>query len=128
MIKRHNQVVNTLVKYIRRAGGIAVAEPASLDTKGKKRIDIDAYLGSRHYHIDVRITNPMSDSYTRVARQTLGAAMQAEREKKRKHKSNAERVGAIFVPYIIETYGGVAPEARTLNRIIGRFAEDYRVT
>ena len=58
IIRRHNQVVNTLVKYIRRAGGIAVAEPSSVDTNGRNRVNIDAYLGSRHYHIDVRITNP----------------------------------------------------------------------
>ena len=54
--------------------------------------------------------------------------MQAEREKKRKHKSNAERVGAIFVRYIIENYEGVSPEARTLNRIIGGFTEGYSIT
>ena len=91
-------------------------------------MDIDAHLGALHLHIDVRITHPTSTSYMRTAMKPLGAAKQAEKEKKRKHEKNAEKVGAIFVPYVIETFGGIAPEAQTLNKKIATFAEEHSIT
>merc|ERR1712087_583324 len=112
-IRRHNDVVNILVKHIRSAGGIAKAEPASISYSNGDRVDIDAHLGSLHLHIDVRITNPETPSYTQVAMKPLGAASAAEKEKK-KHGRNAERVGALFVPYVVETLGGLGKDAQTL--------------
>ena len=108
-IRRHNDVVNILVKYIRKAGGLAKAEPASVSTDNRTRVDVEAHLGALHLHIDVRITNPTAPSYMQVATQTLGAAVHAEKEKNWKHDKNSEDVGAVFVPYVIETFGGIAP-------------------
>merc|ERR1711994_119771 len=107
---------------------MAIAEPASVSLNNRNRVDIDANLGSLHLHIDVRITHPTSASYMRVAMKPLGAAMQAEKENKRKHAKNAEKVGAVFVPYVIETFGGIAPEAQKLNRKVASFAEEHSVT
>ena len=64
----------------------------------------------------------------RVAMKTLGAATKAENDKKRKHEKNSQNVGAVFVPYVIETFGGIAPEAHTLNKKIAGFAEEHSIT
>ena len=69
-------------------------------------MDVEAHLGSLQLHIDVRITHASSTSYMRVAMKTLGAAIKAENEKKRKHEKNSENVGAVFVPYVVETLVG----------------------
>ena len=80
-IRRHNDVVNILGKYIRKAGGLAKAEPSSVSTDNRDRVDIEAHLGSLHLHIDVRITHPTSPSYMHVAMKTLGAAINTKRKK-----------------------------------------------
>ena len=36
-------------------------------------------------------------------------------------------MGAVFVSYVIETFGGIAPEAQTLNKKIATFAEEHSV-
>ena len=59
---------------------------------------------------------------------TLGAALKAEKEKIRKHGENSEKVEAVFVPYVVETFGGLAPEAQTLNKKISTFAEEHSIT
>lgn len=78
--------------------------------------------------MDVRVTNPSAKSNARAALKILGASLEAERAKKRKHKKNAEKVGAVFVPYVVETYGGVTPEAQTFNHILAKYAEDLSTT
>ena len=35
----------------------------------------------------------------------------------------AARSGAIFVPYVVETFGGVGKEASVFNKIVANFAE-----
>ena len=125
-IHRHNDVVNILAKYIRRAGGHAIIEPPSCDTSSRRRVDIDARMGSLHLHIDVKILEPTADSYVLHENSVLGASIEAEKKKSKKHKANAEKVGAIFLPYILESLGGIAPQARSLNMQIIRYAEDQK--
>ena len=117
-----------MVEYIKKAGGLAKAEPSAVSNDNRNRVDVEAHLGSLLLHIDVRITHPTSTSYMPVAMKSLGAAKQAEKEKKRKHGKNAENVGAVFVPYVVETFGGIAPEAETLNKKISTFAEEHSIT
>ena len=45
--------------------------------------------------------------------------------KRKKHEAKAKAEGAVFVPYVIETYGGVGKEANTFNKIIADFGEQY---
>lgn len=37
-------------------------------------------------------------------------------------------MGAVFVPYVVETFGGFAPVAVTLNKKISTFAEEHSIT
>ena len=126
-IRRHNDVVEILAKYIRRAGGTADVEPPSFDKDSNKRVDIDVFLGSLHLHIDVLITHPTAKTNHRHGMRELGAAIHGENLKIRKHKATADMVGATFVPYVVETFGGVAPQAHSLNRKIAGFAEEHSV-
>ena len=76
-IKRYNDVLRIFIKYIRKAGGAAEAESLSLDECMNKGIDIDAFLGSLHIQIDVRVTHPTADSNLRHVMRSLGASFVA---------------------------------------------------
>ena len=105
----------TIVRYIKKAGGSARTEPRGLDPRTRKRVDIEAHLGTHRYLIDVKITHPTAKSNLRAALAPLGAARVSERMKSSHHgylrppgnpsPGKASRK-AVFVPYIVESFGG----------------------
>ena len=111
-IKRHEDVVHTLIKYIRKVGGTALHEPTKLDSNSGKRVDIDASRGYQRFLIVVQVINPTASSSIMPAETSLGAAIIAEKRKTSHHsylgvptladidpKSNV-----FFIPYIIESF------------------------
>ena len=111
-MRRHNDVVNIIAKYIHKAGGTAIVEPPSLDPNSRKRVDIDARMGGQHFHIDVNIIDATADSYAAHETTVLGAALLQEPKKTSKHILNARRDGATFIPYVLESLGGIGPMAK----------------
>ena len=75
-----------------------------VDDSSGQLVDIDATIGGKNILIDVRVTHTTAPSYVQAARQTLGAAILAEAEKIKKHGAAAKKKGAIFVPFVLETY------------------------
>ena len=110
IIDRHNAVMKVLTKHIQLVNGRAKEEPKGLDPGSRERPDIDVFLGSSEYLIDVMVTHPTAASNVNVAMYPLGAALKGETMKSKKHKDKA-RGGAIFVPYVVETYGGTGRQA-----------------
>ena len=62
--------------------------------------------------VDVTIVQPCNKTNCSKAQHALGAAQQAELIKIRKYGQACRDAGAIFVPFAIETHGGVGPLAR----------------
>ena len=81
-ITRHNLLVKLLAKYINLAGGCASVIPKPVDKNSGKVVDIDAILGGKHFLIDVRVTHPLAETNRFSARATLGAACDAEVNRK----------------------------------------------
>ena len=126
VIKRHDKVVHTLIKYIRKVGGTAVHEPMNLDDNSLKRVDIDACIGFQRFLIYVKIANPTASTNIMRAKTSLGTALAAEKQKTSHHNYlNVPSLGeknsksdTVFVPYIVESFGGTAPQAVTFNTIL----------
>ena len=128
---RHNLVVQTLAKLVDMSGGIARGEPTHIDFQESKsnynRTDIEALLGNRHYLIDVSITTPTNPWALRCNRSSveqLGTAKRTAIEKVKKHRENAEYIQAKFVPFIMESYGGMVPQCREFLGAIQYYAMD----
>ena len=47
------------------------------------------------------------------------------RDKIKKHNKLAEKLCAIFVPYVIESYGAVGKEADSFNKILANYGEQF---
>ena len=124
MIHRHDAVVQTLATYVRSVGGLARVEPRDPDTMTKERPDIDVFLCSSHIQVDVMITHPTAKYNLRCATRTLGAASKAEKLKIAKHGSKAKGA-TIFLPYVVETFGGLAKQAQEFHKLIANYGEQF---
>jgi hypothetical protein len=59
-----------------------------------------------------------------AACETLGAAGLSVTSKSNKHRAIAEKVGACFVPFVVESFGGFSKHANSLVKLVSSFAED----
>jgi hypothetical protein len=123
---RHNAVLNALYLYTSRAGGVAVKEPTDLNDKDGRRPDLQLLLPGLHYLADVRITHPLCPTHVQAAaNKQLGAALRAEREKTNRYQQTAEQHHAEFIPFVVETLGGIAPAAVKLLDQIALTCRDH---
>ena len=58
-------------------------------------------------HVDVTIVNPTAPSNLVHAQRMLGAATEAEKRKIRKYDELSSQQNYTFIPFVIETYGGI---------------------
>ena len=108
---RHDRIKKIQIKKIFEVNGRAVdmdrpGGPKFATDGSKERPDIEAWIGGTHMVIDVKVVHPTSFSYIGKALEPLGAALSDEKLKEKKHGSNAEKRGILFVPYVVETFGG----------------------
>ena len=113
---RHDLVVKLLSKWIVRLGGTCVIEPHRLERPpdgSKRRPDLDVTLADKRYLVDVTVRHPAAPSRAyRGARGSLEVAAEAEREKTEYHRAaTAAARGAQFVPFAVETFGGLGRQA-----------------
>jgi hypothetical protein len=112
MIARHDQIVNVLSQLLNRLGALSRIEPRQELKDSDKRPDLSVQLAGKHYLVDVTITHPSASSYVMSARNgQLKAAEIRRKAKQAKYEKAASDVKAIFVPFVIETYGGFDKEA-----------------
>ena len=62
-IKKHNQMINVLVKFIEKTNNFTTIEFVSIDLKSIKKIDIDTRMKSFHLHINIKVLNLIIYSY-----------------------------------------------------------------
>ena len=109
------------------AGGLSYKEPRDLSGNGDHtRPDLQLVLNGRQLLVDVTIRHPACKTNIMhgSARQQLAAAHKGEAEKKAKYASMAKTQQAEFLPFAVETYGGLGKAARKLRKRIASSAEE----
>ena len=111
---RHDAVVRAIHNWVLSIGGYSRMEPRGLDLTSEKRPDLDCTLGLKRFLIDVTVRHPTAPSHVGVAsRRSLAVAEQAEKDKTRKFASASRVLKAHFVPFAVETFGGIGKAARS---------------
>ena len=84
---RHHLVKKVLISAIERVNGCTtdLDSPGSSFGKGVRQ-DIEVFLGSKYYLLDVCVKHPTAKSKSRKAMKSLGAAEDGEEDKIKKHK------------------------------------------
>ena len=127
---RHNTVISALGNLIDIAGGIHRNEPTHIEFGKSKtnfyRTDIEALLHNNHTLLDVSITNPTSSSAIKLGshKTQLTTAQNAAMIKIKKHRENATSIQAKFIPFIMESYGGIVPQCKPFLSSLHYFAID----
>jgi len=130
MTMRHNLVVKALGSLIELSGGIHREEPTHINFQQPKenfrRTDIEAILDSHHILVDVSVITPTSSSaiLRGAASQQLAAARATSKLKIQKHRENATILQAKFVPFVMESFGGLSPECRHFLSSLVYYAVD----
>ena len=121
---RHNQIVLTLARFLRLAGAPTSVEPKHVYSETGKQPDLLTILNHKVYLIDVTIVNPTAPSNLVHAQRMLGAATEAEKRKIRKYDELSSQQNYTFIPFVIETYGGIGKKAQTFLDALSVFAHD----
>ena len=115
------------INSIIHAGGVAIKEPRDLSGNGDHtRPDLQLVLNGRQYLVDVTIRHPACKTNIGhgAARQQLAAAHQGEAEKKAKYAAMAKAQQACFIPFSVETYGGLGKSSRRLIKLIASATQE----
>jgi hypothetical protein len=126
-IRRHNGVVNALYKTALIIGAQVAREPVGLSAGDGRRPDLQIVLPGRHILTDVAVCHPLTQRVTKhgLAWTATGVAREKERTKRKKYSGTATLHGAEFLPFVIETCGGMAPDALTLIRALADAGQQY---
>jgi hypothetical protein len=124
---RHNTVMKALYSHAILAGGAATLEPHGLSPAGRLRPDMQILFPGQHILTDVVISHPLCPSH--LARASTGSCRVADNEAFKKSDKYAEvtqyQEGARFVPFAIETTGGMGKDARALVEQISLACRDH---
>jgi hypothetical protein len=129
---RHDAIVRLLAQWVTRLGGSARLEPRPprdnpVEDGGRRRPDLDVSLGAKRFLVDVTVRHPCSKSRAvRGSRARLAVAEHAERTKTAYHAAAtaAARPKAAFVPFVLETFGGVGKQAAEFIKQVLELAGD----
>lgn len=112
-------------------GGVSVVEPANLDPDNRLRPDQQIILDKKKFIIDVSIVHPASQSYLNLdcTKRSLGLAESKAMSKtlkyhdllKKRNGNNNQK--SIFVPFILETFGGISRSGADLLKKINIFSQ-----
>ena len=107
-VHRHTILVSSLCDWANKLGCIVRREPRDLRDGSNDRPDIDIEIGDKRYLVDVTVRHPCAPSHAASSsRCSLAAARAAEKEKNRKYEEMARLQKATFVPFAVETFGGM---------------------
>ena len=121
--RRHDAVVSALATWARTLGARVKLEPRNTEDRESKRQDLKISLGPKRYLVDVVISHPLCSTHVAHAARSgrpLAVAEQAAREKRRKHEGEIKDKGATFVPFSLESFGGMGADAAAfIKQLIG---------
>ena len=123
---RHDEVVNVLYRFALMMGIQAVREPAGLHSSDGRCPDLQLVLPGRNIISDVCIVHPLAPSRvkSRQSLTTTGSARMYQNLKHRKYRDTAAQHHAELLPFCVETYGGMAPDAIKLLSAMGAMGEE----
>jgi hypothetical protein len=130
---RHDAVNKLIQCYAQHANAITQHEPSGLSAESSQiRPDCRIILDSLTLLVDATIVHPTAkgklESTTdaeRIMNKPLGCASEAAQSKRSKYSSMALYQGAQFIPFAMETYGGMEQSCMQLMKEIGTFAVDH---
>jgi hypothetical protein len=121
----HIAIQNLWRNFVQTNGGYATLEVALTD---KKVVDVNIVLHDQHIMGDVSNTCPAANTYKASASQkTLNAAHIRELAKSKKYVQTCNKVGARFVPLVMESYGAMTRTVVNLARRIAEYGRDMMV-
>ena len=124
---RHNLVLQVLYRLINYVGGVAAREPIDLHDSDGRRPDLELILRSLHALLDVMIVNPLCPTHLIASsKKSLASVRQGERIKTNKYKGTAAQHEAKFIPFVIESTGGLSDIAVSLLKQIILASRDNR--
>ncbi len=112
VIARHDAVKDSIVKWIKRGGNAAAAEPRELNRDMDKKIrpDFECSLGASKLVGDIVVMDPAAPSNVRKSNPMKDAA-QGKVKKFAAFVGKAAGLADKFVPAIFETFGGFSKDA-----------------
>ena len=104
---RHDIIVQLLAKICIEAGFTVTTEVMVVEGR-QKRMDLVIYTPGGRVWIDVSIVNPLVKSYIKEK----DATKVRETQKIDRWDKDAKRNGTRFIPFIVNTFGGLGPQAK----------------
>ena len=126
MTMRHNAVADALYTTVLAVGGQAIREPTGLSAEKRARPDLRIAVGGHHILSDVAVVHPGTPSRIASYMSTtpLGAARSQQHNKHRKYDTVAAEHHMEMLPFVVETHGGMAPDAVTLMFVVAQAGEE----
>src|ERR1700761_4159167 len=82
-------------------------------------------MNHKNYLLDVTIVHPTAPSNLSHSQKRLGQAQVAEKLKIHKYEQLTQEQHATFIPFVIETYGGLGQKAQDFLNELSIFAIDH---
>jgi hypothetical protein len=124
-VTRHHAVKDALYRAVLLTGGQAMREVKGLDAQNRLRPDLQIVYPGRHVITDVAVVHSLG-AYARARPEhpTL-AAKDGAGAKRRKYAAIASRHDAELIPFVVETCGGLGPDAIALLDVISGAAAEH---
>ena len=85
-------------------------------------------MNHKCYLLDIAITNPTAPTNLSNSQTLLGQATAYEKLKTRKYDALARAQHSNFIPFVIESYGGIGEKAQSFLSELSVFAHDHLTT
>jgi hypothetical protein len=123
----HNMLVQVLYRYTNYTGGVAVKEPKDLHDSDGRVPDLQSIVNNQHILTDVQITHSLCPTHVqKSAQQSMSAARVAENVKTKKYTGTAALHDAKFIPFIMESMGGMSESAKKIYELLVLASRDNR--
>ena len=119
---RHDVISNVLASMLNEVGIATTSEVMVLE-HSQKRMDVVAHLPTGRVWLDTSIPNPMCPAYLKDPdpKKTRAKAKNA------KWREKATSASSRFVPFIVDTFGGIGEEAKAFLQYIAEQAYEKGV-
>ena len=121
---RHDSLCNVLARHIGLLHAEVVNEPTDEFVDSDLRPDLKVSLHQQVYYFDFTVAHPLTESNLISAQAVLGTTMRSEGIKDDKYLDFCKQLGAEFVPFAFETYGGLGAKAKKFLSSLARFARE----
>jgi hypothetical protein len=123
---RHDSIVNALYHHSDHSGAAACKEPQGLSTEDGRRPDLQIILPGASILTDVVCSHPLAPSYLSLASSSrLAVAQRAARQKQVHYLEVASTQLAHFIPFAVETTGGISKDAEQLIDQLSLACKDH---